>query len=99
MGWSWNHNQTGGTRSYSAHSDLGDRLKGIAPRRDWDAISSLFDRGSGDEFDVPPGQAARMAEAFKALAPLVDPQWRKACYELCAASAEAARTRSVWHWS
>jgi hypothetical protein len=40
-----------------------------------------------------------MAEAFNALAPLVDPQWRKACYELCAASAEAARTRSVWHWS
>ncbi|MFG3051876.1 hypothetical protein ACGFZP_13125 [Kitasatospora sp. NPDC048239] len=99
MGWSWDHNQTGGTRSYSAHTELGEYLKQIAPRSDWAAISPLFNRGSGDTFDIQPDQAARMGAAFKALTPFASPTWQQACYELGAAAAEAARTRSVWHWS
>lgn len=99
MGWSWDHNQTGGTRSYGTHAELGEHLCRIATRREWEAISLLFNRGGGDPFDVPPEQARRMGEAFKTLAPLADRSWRPACYELGAAAAEAGRTNSVWHWS
>lgn len=99
MGWSWDHNQVGGTRSYSAHAELGQHLSQIAPRGDWAAIRSLFDRCSGDPHDVPPDQARRMAVAFKSLAPLANSTWRTVCYELGAAAAEAGRTNSVWHWS
>ncbi|MFF0409087.1 hypothetical protein ACFYUY_01455 [Kitasatospora sp. NPDC004745] len=99
MAWSWDHNQCGGTRSYSAHAALGEHLSRIAARRDWEAISVLFGRAGGDAFDVPPERARRMGEAFKALAPFADGQWRRACLELGAAAAEAGRTGSVWHWS
>jgi hypothetical protein len=99
MVWSWDHNQTGGCRSYTSHAALGEHLARIAPRREWEAISSLFNRADSDRHDVQPDQARRMGEAFKALAPLADPDWRRACYELGAAAAEASRTNSVWHWS
>jgi hypothetical protein len=99
MAWSWDHGQAGGMRSYAAHAELGEHLASVAPRRDWAAISSLFNRGSGDPHDVQPDLARRMGEAFKSLAPLADPGWRGACYELGAAAAAAGRANSVWHWS
>jgi hypothetical protein len=74
MGWSWDHNQTGGTRSCTAHAELGEYLSRIAPRREWEAVKSLFNRGSGDPHDIQPEQARRMGEAFKTLAPFADCQ-------------------------
>ena len=71
MSWSWGSGRVP-ERSYSAHHNLGEHLKRIAPRADWQAISPLFDRGAGDPFDIPPGDAARMAAAFRTLAPLAD---------------------------
>ncbi|MEU8920331.1 hypothetical protein AB0D10_05245 [Kitasatospora sp. NPDC048545] len=97
MVWSWDHNQTGGTRSYSSHVALGEHLLRIATRREWEAIQPLFNRSS-DSYDIQPEQARRMGEAFKTLAPLADRRWRPACYELGAAAAKAGRTNSVWHW-
>jgi hypothetical protein len=86
-------------RSYTNHHDLGQHLASIAPRADWQAIRPLFDRRTGDPFDVPSDIAAAMGRAFKAIAPLANPTWQTACLELGNAAAEAARNNAVWHWS
>jgi hypothetical protein len=99
MGWSWPSRHTTGTRSYGAHAELGDHLRKIAPRQDWQAISVLFNRGAGDPFELPPHQAADIARAFTALAPLASPTWARACYDLAASAGEAARNNSTWSWT
>lgn len=99
MGWSWDHSNDRGMRSYTNHHDLGQHLATIAPRSDWNAIRPLFNRGAGDPFDVQPRDARRMAQAFAAIAPLADTTWRQACRELAVAASEAARNNAVWHWS
>lgn len=99
MGWSWDHDKTRATRSYNAHAELGQHLKSIAPGWAWTTISALFTRASGDQFDIQPQQAARMAEALTALAPLAVPDWQHAIRDLAASAREAARMGAVWHWS
>lgn len=97
MAWNWDSSRIP-NRSYSAHHDLGQHLARIAPRQDWQAISVLFDRPSGDPFDIPPQQAAQMATAFKSLAPLAG-EWSRACHDLAATANNAARNNVNWHWS
>lgn len=98
MGWNWDHTKTKTSRSYSAHADLGQHLSTIAPGWAWQAIQPLFTRQS-DQFDIQPAEAARMAEALAALAPLASPDWQHAIRDLAASAKEAARMDAVWHWS
>ncbi|MFC8447647.1 hypothetical protein [Kitasatospora sp. NPDC057223] len=98
MGWNWDHAQTIESRSYNAHAELGEHLRNIAPRADWQALQALFARDS-DGFDIQPAQAARIAEALKALAPHAGPTWNRACLDLGASAAAAARSNAVWHWT
>jgi len=98
MGWNWDHATGNNSRSYTAHDELGAAIRSIAPRQDWNAVQSLFGRGSGDPFDIPTSVANRMATAFKAIAPLVGPTWTAACRDLGAAAGAAARAGAVWHW-
>lgn len=99
MGWTWDHTKTRDSRSYTSHEELGAELRRVAPRQDWAAVQPLFGRGSGDQFDVQPGDAARMATALAALAELVSPTWTLAVRDLAACAREAGRTNSLWHWS
>lgn len=97
MGRSWDSRHIG-VRSYNAHYELGQHLASIAPRADWQAISPLFN-DHAEQFDVQPADAGHMARAFKALAPLANPTWTRACHDLAASAAEAHRNQTLWHWS
>lgn len=103
MGWSWDHDRTGrdgwGTRSYGAHSELGEHLRAIAPAPAWGIVQPLWERRSDERFDIQAAQAGRMAEALQALAPLAPSTWQQAVYDLAASAREAARMGAVWHWS
>jgi hypothetical protein len=98
MGWTWDHGKTRTGRSYSNHADLGAHLRSIAPGWAWQAVKELWAHPS-DKFGIQPGDAARMAEALHALAPLTQPTWQQAVYDLAASAREAARMNAVWHWS
>lgn len=98
MGWNWDHTKTRETRSYSAHAELGQHLKGIAPGWAWQAIKPLWEH-TAYTFDIQPQAATRMGEALAALAPLTDPDWTQAVYDLAASAREAGRMNAIWHWS
>lgn len=105
MGWTWNHAPAGtghdghGDRSYTAHGELGDELRGLADRTQWVALAVLFGRVSGDPFDVLPEHAGRIAEALTQLAPFVSGTWTAPVRQLAAAARGAHRAGAVWHWS
>lgn len=98
MGWNWDHTKTRATRSYTAHAELGQHLSSIAPGWAWQAVKPLWEH-TAEEFDIQPADAARMAEALTALAPLASPDWQHAIRDLAASAREAARMGAVWHWS
>ncbi|WP_327069271.1 DUF7739 domain-containing protein [Kitasatospora sp. NBC_01302] len=102
MGWIWDHDRAGydgwGGHSYTSHAEFGNELSRIAGRQDWAALSILFDRHTGDPFDVPNQQAGRIAEALTALAPHMTPAWAPRTREIAAAARAAHRAGAVWHW-
>jgi hypothetical protein len=99
MGWS----NGGAYRSASAMYELGQHMAHALPAADWRAVAPLFrlaQRADGP-FEIAPGDADRMAVAFRAAAGhrLMPREWMVSASELAAVAAQHAAARRPWRWS
>lgn len=104
MGWNISHgtNQYGQVRrSYTSMSNLAQHLAHVLSAREWASISYLFNRGSGDPFNVPTAEASRVGNLLHKAAKhrSMNSEWGQLATELGDAAHRAARAGQNWEWS
>lgn len=101
MGFSISH---GGTRyAYSGLSlgQLEEKLRKVR-KADWATLGLIFDRHSGDPFDIPPRQAESVGQALLNAADamkLWDRGWAGRARQIGESALLAARLGEPWRWS
>lgn len=104
MGWNVSHgsNQYGQERrSYTTVSNLAQHLAHVLPGREWAELAPIFGDKKGDPFDVPPRQAARVADLLdKAAGHRKMPRdWAREARTFAAAARRASSAGQKWEWS
>lgn len=101
MGYSISH---GGTRySYSGLSldQLADKLRRLR-KVDWATLGLIFDRHSGDPFNIQPKQAEQIGQALLDAADAMkiwDRGWAGMARQIGESALRAARSNEKWEWS
>lgn len=104
MGWNISHGSNAygeERRSYGTVSNLATQLAHVLPASDWNSIRHLFNRGSGDPFDVPAHEAAGIARVLRKAASsrLMPAEWETEARLFADAAGRAANSGQPWRWS
>lgn len=99
MGWYISHGGTKHGYSYSSVADLGDELWALARWTEWRRIKVIFNRRSGDPFDISPTSAVQIGEALLKVADRLDAEWAQMARQIGNSAIRAASRREPWRWS
>ncbi|MGQ4513674.1 DUF7739 domain-containing protein [Streptomyces sp. DW26H14] len=105
MGWNVSHgsNQNGEERrSYTSVYNFAQQLAHVLSAREWKELAPIFNRqGPADPFDVPPRQAARVADLLDKAAGhrKMPSDWADMARLFAAAARRASQAGQMWEWS
>ncbi|WP_330435514.1 hypothetical protein OIC43_31000 [Streptomyces sp. NBC_00825] len=104
MGWTISHGTPTGaptTRSYNWIGTVAENLANALTSRDWALLRPVFNRGSGDPFDISPDGARTTAALLRQAAEsgLMTPETAKDARLLADAADRAATVGHLWQWS